>query len=57
MGWGIEIPCSQARPGKGFAAQHNFFSFYLYEILGLKRKEREKKDVCEERSEIYDYSG
>ena len=36
MGWGSERPCSQARPGEGFAAQYNLFSSYLYEILDLK---------------------
>ena len=29
VGWGSERPCSQARPGEGFAAQHNFFYFLL----------------------------
>ena len=29
-------PGSQARPGEGFAAQHNFFSSYFYEILDSK---------------------
>ena len=37
LGWGSERPCSQARPGEGFAAQHNFFfSSYFYEILDSK---------------------
>ena len=37
VGWGSERPCSQARPGEGFAAQHNFFfSSYFYEILDSK---------------------
>ena len=34
--WGIERPCSQARPGEGSAAQLNFFSFYFHEILDSK---------------------
>ena len=36
VGRGIERPCSQARPGEGFAAQHNFFSSYFYKILDSK---------------------
>ena len=42
MGWGSERPCSQARPGEGFAAQHNFFSSYFYEILDSKQALLEK---------------
>ena len=36
VGWGSERPCSQARPGEGFAAQNNFFSSYFYKILDSK---------------------
>ena len=36
VGWGSERPCSQARPGEGFAAQHNFFSSYFYKNLDSK---------------------
>ena len=42
MGWGSERPCSQVRPGEGFAAQQNFFSSYFYKILDSKKALLEK---------------